>query len=50
VQSWGYEIEVVAQMKFDIPKMYKFHKENNVDVDVDLIRVIVCSRQDQREE
>lgn len=50
VQSWGYEIEVVAQMKFDIPKMYKFHKENNVDVDVDLIRVIVCSKQDQQGE
>lgn len=50
VQSWGYEIEVVAQMKFDIPKMYKFHKENNVDVDVDLIRVIVCSREEQSEE
>jgi len=50
VQSWGYEIEVVAQMKFDIPKMYKFHKENNVDVDVDLIRVIVCSKQDHQGE
>jgi len=32
-------IEVVAQMKFEIPNMYKFHKEKSVDVDVDLIRV-----------
>lgn len=32
-------IEVVAQMKFDIPQMYQFHKEKSVDVDVDLIRV-----------
>ena len=39
VQSWGYEAEVVAQMKFDIPKMYKFHKKDEVDVEVDLIRV-----------
>lgn len=43
VQSWGYDIEVVAQMKFDIPKMYKFHKESSVDIDVDLIRVIISS-------
>ena len=39
IQSWGYEAEVVAQMKFDIPKMYKFHKKDEVDVEVDLIRV-----------
>lgn len=39
VQSWGYEAEIVAQMKFDIPKMYKFHKKDEVDVEVDLIRV-----------
>lgn len=32
-------IEIVAQMKFEIPNMYKFHKEKSVDVDVDLIRV-----------
>lgn len=43
VQTWGYEVEVVAQMKFDIPKMYKFHKESNIDIDVDLIRVIISS-------
>ena len=32
-------IEVVAEMKFEIPNMYKFHKEKSVDVDVDLIRI-----------
>ena len=26
-------------MKFDIPSMYKFHKQKSVDVEVDLIRV-----------
>lgn len=30
-----------AQMKFDIPKLYKFHTKDNVDVDVDLIRVVL---------
>ncbi len=47
VSSWGpqYHVEVVAQMKFDIPKMYKFHKEDNVDVDVDLIRVVIVNNE-----
>ena len=31
----------MAQMKFDLPKVYKFHKEKSVDVEVDLIRVIL---------
>jgi predicted RNA methylase len=38
-ESWGLDVEVVAQMKFDIPNMYKFHKQKSVDVDVDLIRI-----------
>lgn len=33
------DVAVVAEMKFDIPKMYKFHKEKSLDVAVDLIRV-----------
>jgi predicted RNA methylase len=41
VKQWGYEVQVVAQMKFDIPNSYKFHKKKSVDVDVDLIRVIL---------
>ena len=34
-------VKVVAQMKFDIPQMYKFHKQKSVDVEVDLIRVSI---------
>jgi len=30
--------DVVAEMKFDIPKSYKFHKKESVDVAVDLLR------------
>lgn len=37
--EWGMGAEVVAEMKFDIPAMYKFHKEKNVDVHVDLLRL-----------
>ena len=39
LEEWGYHGQVAAEMKFDIPNMYKFHKQKNVDVEVDLIRV-----------
>lgn len=32
-------VTVIAEMKFDIPQMYKFHKKASVDVQVDLVRV-----------
>ena len=41
---------MVAQIKFDIPKMYKFHSKDIVDIDVELIRVIVDSDGDVEEE
>jgi predicted RNA methylase len=30
--------QVVAELKFDLPKVYKFHKKDSVDVMVDLLR------------
>lgn len=41
IKQWGYQVEVVAQMRYDIPKMYHFHTQDSVDVEVDLIRVII---------
>jgi len=41
VEEWGYNVEVVAQMKFDIPKIYKFHTKENVNIEVDLIRILL---------
>jgi len=38
-KEWHMGAEIVAAMKFDIPKTYNFHKEKNVDVDVDLVRL-----------
>ena len=38
-EKWGLNAEVVAEMKFDIPNMYKFHKQKCVNVEVDLLRV-----------
>lgn len=34
-----HEADVIAEMKFDLPRTYKFHKQNSVDVEVVLIRV-----------
>ena len=31
-------MEVMAQLRFDLPKTYKFHKKQSVDIEVDLIR------------
>jgi predicted RNA methylase len=37
--SWGAHCEVLAEMKFDVPQMHKFHKHKSVDIDVDFIRL-----------
>ena len=37
--GWGSSMNVLAQMKFDIGNMYKFHKKKSVDIEVDLIRL-----------
>lgn len=37
-QQWGVDVVVLAQLRFDIPATYKFHKRESVDVEVDLIR------------
>lgn len=36
--EWDVNMEVVAELKFDIPASYKFHKHKTVDVAVDFIR------------
>ncbi|KAI9471615.1 hypothetical protein LPJ78_005663 [Coemansia sp. RSA 989] len=38
-ESWGFECEVLAELKFDVPMMYKFHKKKAVDINVDLLRL-----------
>lgn len=43
-KEWNMQCDVVAEMKFDIPATYKFHKvAGSVDVAVDLVRVFVNS-------
>lgn len=31
-------VEVLAELKYDLPKTYKFHKKQSLDVRVDFIR------------
>lgn len=38
-EAWGCAFEVVAELRFDIPATYAFHREAVVDVAVDLIRI-----------
>ena len=42
-QEWNMPVRVVAEMKFDLPQTYKFHKQRSVDIAVDLIRVDVSN-------
>jgi len=32
-------MEVLAELRWDIPQLYKFHKKKSVDIEVDFIRV-----------
>ncbi|XP_060814762.1 rRNA N6-adenosine-methyltransferase Mettl5 [Bombus pascuorum] len=36
--QYGAKGKVVAEVKFDIPRSYKFHKQCSVDIETDLIR------------
>lgn len=38
-ESWGATVTVIAQMKFSLPRQFKFHKQDHLYVDVDLIRL-----------
>jgi len=37
-QEWGAEAEVVAELRYDLPSSYRFHKRASVDIEVDLWR------------
>eukprot|EP01041_Mallomonas_annulata_P004966 gene4966-9937_t len=34
----GWNIEVIAELRYDIPKTFKYHKEKTKDIEVDLYR------------
>ncbi|XP_065569750.1 rRNA N6-adenosine-methyltransferase METTL5-like [Artemia franciscana] len=37
-KEWGYNASVLAQLRYDLPATYKFHKKTSVDICVDFIR------------
>ncbi|KAJ8872229.1 hypothetical protein PR048_025831 [Dryococelus australis] len=37
--DWGVKAQVVAELRFDLPASYKFHKKQSVDVCVDFVRL-----------
>jgi predicted RNA methylase/outer membrane protein OmpA-like peptidoglycan-associated protein len=37
-EKWDVEAQVCAQLKFEVPAMYKFHRQKSMDIEVDMIR------------
>lgn len=42
--EYGGRGTVIATLRFDIPKMYAFHRKKSKDVEVDLIRFEVVQK------
>lgn len=40
--EWKVKVEVLAQLRYDLPASYKHHKKSSVDIDVDLLRFSMC--------
>ncbi|XP_066543538.1 rRNA N(6)-adenosine-methyltransferase METTL5 [Amia ocellicauda] len=36
--DWKVKMEVLAELRYDLPATYKFHKKKSVDIEVDFIR------------
>ncbi|KAK9882818.1 hypothetical protein WA026_023329 [Henosepilachna vigintioctopunctata] len=41
VENLGCKVEIVAELKYNLPSTYKFHKKDSVDIEVDLVRVLI---------
>ena len=39
--DWNVNVEVLAQLRYDLPASYKHHKKSSVDIEVDLLRFSV---------
>lgn len=41
LQRWGCQTaEVLAELRYDLPRSYKFHRKHSVDIEVDLWRIV----------
>ncbi|XP_012506255.1 PREDICTED: methyltransferase-like protein 5 [Propithecus coquereli] len=36
--EWKIKINIIAELRYDLPASYNFHKKKSVDIEVDLIR------------
>ncbi|XP_037542383.1 rRNA N6-adenosine-methyltransferase METTL5 [Nematolebias whitei] len=36
--DWGVKMDVIAELRYDLPASYKFHKKKSVDIQVDFLR------------
>uniref|UniRef100_A0A8C0XRD4 Methyltransferase-like protein 5 n=1 Tax=Castor canadensis TaxID=51338 RepID=A0A8C0XRD4_CASCN len=36
--EWKIKIDIIAELRYDLPALYNFHKKKSVDIEVDLIR------------
>lgn len=37
-KQWGVQAQVIAELRFDLPATYRFHKKHSLDIEVDFIR------------
>lgn len=42
-KEFNCEAKVVAELRYDLPQAYKFHKKSSVDIQVDFIRFSINS-------
>lgn len=35
---WGVKVQVLAQLHYNLPNTYRFHKKKSVDIEVDFVR------------
>jgi len=38
VNDWGVKMQVLANLRYNLPQSYKFHKKSTVDIEVDYMR------------
>jgi len=37
-KEWGVDVQVIAELRYDLPATYKHHKKSSVDIEVDFVR------------
>ena len=37
--EWGVKMDVLAELRFDLPASYKFHRKKTIDIEVDFVRI-----------